>query len=141
MDDHALSERRARRRVDGRAARANHFSDLDLSRWKGYDDVLTGSLWLLGARAKSGPHVGDYWGNFAPQIPNPIMRRFTRQGEVVVDLFSGMGTTLIECRHLGRHGIGVELSERVAAQSWQRIEQASNDLGVTTKVLVGDSTL
>lgn len=120
--------------------RNNSFSDLDLTRWKEYDDVLTGSLWLLGARDKSGPHVGDYWGNFVPQIPNQILRRFTRRGETVVDLFSGMGTTLIECRHLGRHGIGVELSSEVAARSRERIEQASNEGNVTTEVVVGDST-
>ncbi|HEX5417302.1 MAG TPA: DNA methyltransferase [Chloroflexota bacterium] len=116
------------------------FSDLDLSRWKEYDDILTGSLWLLGARDKTGPHSGDYWGNFVPQIPNQILRRFTRKGETVVDFFSGMGTTLIECRHLGRHGVGVELIESVAEQSRQRIELAENPDGVSTAVLVGDST-
>jgi hypothetical protein len=117
------------------------FTDLDLSRWKEYDDLLTGSLWLLGARDKTGPHAGDYWGNFVPQIPNQILRRFTRQGETVVDFFSGMGTTLIECRHLGRNGIGVELLDDVAARSRERIEQASNEYGIATAVLVGDSTL
>lgn len=132
---------RTRRLTTGcRTGGSESFSDLDLSRWKEYDDVLTGSLWLLGARDRSGPHVGDYWGNFVPQIPNQIMRRFTRQGEVVVDLFSGMGTTLIECRHLGRHGIGVELLETVAAQSRERIGAAENEHAVTTEVLVGDST-
>lgn len=130
------------RKIDAKS-RANGsapFSDLDLSRWKEYDDLLTGSLWLLGARDKSGPHVGDYWGNFVPQIPNQIMRRFTRRGETVVDLFSGMGTTLIECRHLGRHGIGVELLDDVAERSRARIAEAANEHGVTTEVLVGDST-
>ena len=63
------------------------YSDLDLTRWKEYDDLLTGSLWLLGPRAKDGPHVGDYWGNFVPQIPNQVLRRFTRQGETVVAPF------------------------------------------------------
>ena len=116
------------------------FSDLDLTRWKDYDDILTGSLWLLGARDKTGPHSGDYWGNFVPQIPNQILRRFTRKGETVVDFFSGMGTTLIECRHLGRHGVGVELVESVAEQSRQRIGEAKNADAVTTEVLVGDST-
>ena len=51
------------------------FNDLDLARWKEYDDILTGSLWLLGRRDGTGPHVGDYWGNFVPQIPNQILRR------------------------------------------------------------------
>jgi DNA modification methylase len=116
------------------------FSDLDLSRWKEYDDVLTGSLWLLGRRGKDGPHAGDYWGNFVPQIPNQILRRFTRRGEAVVDFFSGMGTTLIECRRLGRNCIGVELSESVAERSRERIARADNEHDVTTTVLVGDST-
>jgi DNA modification methylase len=114
-------------------------SDLDPSRWKEYDDLLTGSLWLLGARDKTGPHVGDYWGNFVPQIPNQILRRFTRQGETVVDFFSGMGTTLIECRHLGRHGVGVELIATVAERSRERIVEAADEHGVTTEVIVGDS--
>ena len=136
----AAKETGTRARRAATARHRNHFSDLDLSRWKEYDDLLTGSLWLLGARDKTGPHAGDYWGNFVPQIPNQILRRFTKRGEVVVDLFSGMGTTLIECRHLGRHGIGVELSPTVAEQSRERIAQAENADAVTTEVIVGDST-
>jgi len=123
-----------------RTPAAPPFSDLDPARWREYSDVLTGSLWILGARDRTGPHLGDYWGNFVPQIPYQIMRRFTRRGEIVVDLFSGMGTTLIECRHLGRHGIGVELNPDVAARSRERIARARNADGVTTVVLVGDST-
>ena len=115
------------------------FSDINLRRWKEYDDLILDSLWLLGARDKTGPHVGDYWGNFVPQIPNQILRRFTRAGEVVVDLFSGMGTTLIECCHLGRHGIGVELHPEVAEKSRCRIAQADNPRQCSTVVLVGDS--
>jgi DNA modification methylase len=133
-------ERNPRQRANGHVASAESFSDLDLSRWKDYHDLLTGSLWLLGARDRTGPHVGDYWGNFVPQIPNQIMRRFTKKGEIVVDLFSGMGTTLIECRHLGRHGIGVELLDDVATKSRERIAAACDEHGVTTEVLVGDST-
>lgn len=115
------------------------FSDIDLTRWKEYGDVITDTLWLLGARDKTGPHAGDYWGNFVPQIPNQILRRFTRRGDVVVDLFCGMGTTLIECRHLGRHGIGVELSPEVAARARERIEQAENAHDARIVVLHGDS--
>ncbi|MCL5263893.1 MAG: DNA methylase [Chloroflexi bacterium] len=115
------------------------FSDIDLRHWKSYDDLITGTLWLLGSRDKTGPHVGDYWGNFVPQIPNQVLRRFTRPGEVVLDLFSGMGTTLIECRHLGRHGIGVELNPDVAQRSLERIEEAANPRGVETAVLVADA--
>jgi 16S rRNA G966 N2-methylase RsmD len=116
------------------------FSDIDLSRWKDYDDVILDSLWLLGPRDKTGPHVGDYWGNFIPQIPRQVLTRFTKSHDVVVDLFSGMGTTLIECKRLGRAGLGVEIDPVVAKRSLERINSAENPLNVPTAVLVGDST-
>jgi hypothetical protein len=119
--------------------RANPHSDIDLSRWKDYGDIITDSLWLLGARDKTGPHQGDYHGNFVPQIARQVLRRFTRAGEIVVDLFSGMGTTLIECRHLGRHGLGVELLESVNVAARARVAAAANEFGVTTRILTGDS--
>ena len=114
--------------------------DLDLARWREYDDLITDSLWLLGARDRSSTHVGDYWGNFVPQIPNQLIRRFTRRGDRVVDLFSGMGTTLIECRQLGRHGVGVELNPEVALRSRGRIGRAEGPAAAIWSVLVGDAT-
>lgn len=123
-----------------RPPKTNSFSDLDLNRWKEYEDIKLDSLWLLGRRSHDGPHSAEYWGNFVPQIPHQLMRRFTKQGEVVVDLFAGLGTTLIECRHLGRHGIGVELLPEVAARAKELVEQADNRHGVTTAVIVRDST-
>jgi hypothetical protein len=121
--------------------KSTEFSDIDLSRWKDYDDVILDSLWLLGPRDKTGPHVGDYWGNFIPQIPRQVLTRFTRRGDIVIDLFSGMGTTLIECKRLGRSGLGVEIDPVVAERSLQRIDSAENPYGVPVAVLVGDSTL
>lgn len=101
------------------------------------DDLILGSLWLLGRRDNSSVHTPEYWGNFVPQIPNQVMRRFTQPGEVVVDLFCGLGTTLIECRRLGRHGIGVELVPEVAQRAQERVERAENPFGVHTVVLGG----
>ena len=121
--------------------KSTEFSDIDLSRWKDYDDVILDSLWLLGPRDKTGPHVGDYWGNFVPQIPHQVLTRFTKRGDVVVDLFSGMGTTLIECKRLGRSGLGVEIDPVVAERSLERINSAENPYDVSVAVLVGDSTL
>lgn len=117
------------------------FSDIDMSHWKDYlDDVITDSLWILGARDKTGVHVGDYHGNFVPQIAYQVITRFTKQGEIVLDLFNGMGTTLIECKHLGRNGIGVELNNEVVQNSTERISFAANPKNVTTEVIQGDST-
>ncbi len=114
-------------------------NDLDLTRWREYDDIVTESLWHIAERDRSGPHAGDYHGNFVPQIPYQAMRRYTKQGDVVLDTFLGSGTSLIECRHLGRHGIGVELKRELAKQTEKRIAQADNPHDITTQVLQGDS--
>ena len=116
-------------------------NDLNLENWKEYQDLITDSLWIIGERDKSGMHNGNYHGNFIPQIPNQLMRRFTKKGDVVLDTFLGSGTTLIESKRLGRNGIGIELLPKVAELAKQRIDQQSLfDTKVFTEILVADST-
>jgi hypothetical protein len=52
-----------------------------------------------------------------------------------------MGTTLIECKRLGRAGLGVEIDPVVAERSLERINSAENPFNVPVTVLVGDSTM
>ena len=49
-------------------------NDINLLRWKEYDDIITDSLWMLDKRDTSGTHLGWYWGNFIPQIPHQFLR-------------------------------------------------------------------
>ncbi|MDA8008700.1 MAG: site-specific DNA-methyltransferase [Alphaproteobacteria bacterium] len=122
-----------------RAARTK-INDLNLREWKQYKDILTDSLWLLGERDKSGAHNNAYHGNFIPQIPNQMMRRFTRRGDVVLDAFLGHGTTLIESRKLGRHGVGVELIPQVARVAGENIRsEPARGKDLMSEVVVGDS--
>jgi len=53
--------------------KTSKINDLNLNRWKEYDDILTESLWILDKRDKSGAHNAGYWGNFIPQIPNQFL--------------------------------------------------------------------
>ena len=116
-------------------------NDLDLKNWKKHTDILTDSLWILAERGKSGAHKGDYHGNFIPQIPDQLIRRFTKKGDVVLDTFLGSGTTLIECKRLGRSGIGIELSPKVADLAARRIRREPlSDAKAFTRVLAADST-
>lgn len=54
----------------------------DKSKWKELD-INTDSLWIIGPRAKGGKHENVYHGNFVPQIPNQMIRRYTDEGGVL----------------------------------------------------------
>ncbi len=114
-------------------------NDINLNRWKEYDDLITDSLWILNKRDQSGTHKADYWGNFIPQIPNQFLRRYTKKGDWVLDPFLGSGTTLIECKRLGRNGLGIELNRQVAKTTKERLSKEKNSFDVQTEVISGDS--
>lgn len=122
-----------------REVRTAPINDINLNRWKEYDDILTDSLWQVDRRDSSGAHTAAYWGNFIPQIPNQMMRRYTRRGDWVIDAFAGSGTTLIEARRLGRNAIGVDLHPGVAELA-RRLAAADGPAPSTlAEVHAGDS--
>jgi hypothetical protein len=114
-------------------------NDINMRRWKAYDDIHTDSLWIIDRRDRSGVHSAGYWGNYVPQIPYQMMRRYTKPGEWVLDVFAGSGTTLIEGQRLGRNTIGVELQQRMVDHARELVANEPNTHGVTTKVIAGDS--
>jgi hypothetical protein len=114
-------------------------NEINLRRWKEYDGILTDSLWVLPKRDSSGAHVAEYWGNFVPQIPRQMMLRYTKSLDWVLDMFAGSGTTLIECRRLGRNGIGIELNPDVAQRARELVEREPNQRGSVTDIVIGDS--
>jgi len=120
--------------------KTSKINDLNLNRWKEYNDILTESLWILGKRDNSGAHNAGYWCNFIPQIPNQFLRRYTKQGEWVLDPFLGSGTTLIECKRLGRNGVGVELLPEVVDIANKNISNEENKFNVRIEVINADSS-
>ena len=87
------------------------FSDIDLNNWKMYSHIKTGSLWEFASRDKSNGHSYDYHGNYIPQIATQLFERFTKKGDIILDLFFGSGTSGIEALNMERRCIGVELKE------------------------------
>jgi len=118
--------------------KTNKVNDINLLRWKEYDNIITDSLWIEDKRDGTGGHIGWYWGNFIPQIPHQMMLRYTKKGDWVLDAFVGSGTTLIECRRLGRNGIGIELNEDIVEKAKQLIQSSINRYNVITKIVKDD---
>ena len=90
------------------------YNDINLKSWKDYDDVKTDTLWEFPTRLKEGGHSNEYHGNFIPQIAQQLYWRYTKENDVVLDLFFGSGTSGIEAVNMNRRCIGVELKDEQA---------------------------
>ncbi len=114
------------------------WSDIDMNRWKEYEDILTDSLWLFDSRVRGDGHGLDYHGNYIPQIATQVLTRYSKRGEIVLDLFLGSGTTAIEAVRMDRRCIGVELNPDLVGQVRGKLEK----LGARDRVCIlqGDST-
>lgn len=113
------------------------FNDIDLKQWKEYTDILTTTLWQF-KRENSGVHNAKYHGNFVPQVPRQLFKRYTKKGDWILDPFMGSGTSLIEAQRMGRNSIGIDLQEPIVAEAFDRIKK-ENSNNCLTKGFVGDS--
>lgn len=113
--------------------------------WKEID-LNVDSLWIIDERDKSGKHANVYHGNFVPQIPNQLIRRYTQKGDTVMELFSGGGTTLFECESLGRDYIGYDINKQILKYVAEKmagchtIRYTNCECDVTDQVLFKEQT-
>lgn len=108
------------------------YSDINLNKWKDYAHIITNSLWLFPSRLKEHGHSNDYHGNYIPQIAQQMYERYTKKGDVVLDMFFGSGTSGIEAVNMDRRCIGVELKQDLVDSVSQKF---------TSKQLVTDVNL
>ena len=69
------------------------------------------TVWSFPHRGDWATHYGNFRGNWAPQIPRNLILRYSKEDDIVLDQMVGSGTTLIECKLLGRNGIGVDINQ------------------------------
>lgn len=87
-------------------------------------DINVDSLWIINKRDSSGKHSNIYHGNFVPQIPYQLIKRYTSKNDVVLDLFSGSGTTLFECEKLHRNFIGFDINAEINDYVREKMENS-----------------
>ncbi len=104
------------------------YSDLDLSKWRELGHIWTDSLWDIPSRSRGEGHKLDYHGNFVPQIATQTYLRFTKENDIVLDLFLGSGTSMVEARNLERRCIGVELNPELATYAENKVKNDSSEM-------------
>lgn len=73
-------------------------------------ELETTDVWSFPERGAWATHQGNFRGNWPPQMARNLILRYSKPGETVLDQMCGSGTTLKECKLLGRNAIGVDIN-------------------------------
>jgi DNA modification methylase len=79
------------------------------------------TVWSFLSRGAWATHVGNYRGNWSPYIPRNLILKYTNPDNLVLDQMVGSGTTLVECKLLGRNAIGVDINRDAVLVALDRL--------------------
>lgn len=82
-------------------------------------DIKEEKLITQAANLNSEEHPATY----SPTMMSEFISFFTKEGELVLDPFNGIGTTLVGCDRTGRRGVGIELNEKYFSITKLRTKQ------------------
>ncbi|MFR1820380.1 MAG: DNA methyltransferase [Lactococcus petauri] len=123
----------------GRYDSRNKLNDLTGREWM----PETKSFWYQKGLGKSHPHAQiekQHPAPFSFQDISRLIAFFTKKGEVVLDPFSGVGSTVKAAALTGRKGIGIELSPKWSELSLKRLEiEVGEGTSKHHKIITGDS--
>jgi len=71
------------------------------------------------------PRTIDHPAPYPEDLPHRLIRMLTREGDVVMDPFNGAGSTTKAAFHLGRQGVGFDLSEQYENYAKARLAERS----------------
>ena len=100
---------------------------------------LSKSVWP--AREVSSPrewyHL-EHGATFSVALAERVIKIYTKKGDLVLDPFVGVGTTLVAARNLGRRGIGIELYEKFVKIAKQILSQTTLNDAPEQTIICGD---
>jgi SAM-dependent methyltransferase len=82
----------------------------------------TTTVWSFKNRGKWATHDGRYRGNWSPYIPRNLILRYSQPHEVVLDYFSGGGTTAVEAKLLSRRCIARDINPDALALTKENLD-------------------
>lgn len=65
----------------------------------------------------------EHGATFSVALAERVIKIYTKNGDLVLDPFVGVGTTLVAAKNLGRRGIGIELYEKFVKIAKQALSQ------------------
>lgn len=88
------------------------------------EEFIRSSLasWSFGPESRMNK-IYNHPAMFPIELPHRLIQQLSYRGDVVLDIFSGMGTTCLTAAMLKRQWLGFELSEDYVTRSRERIQQ------------------
>lgn len=113
--------------------RNKSFNGLTASEWAS----LSKNVWNDVSSPRERKHL-EHGATFPEKLANRSILMYTKKGDLVLDPFLGVGTTLEACRNTNREGIGIELNERFIPFALEVTKQTTLQKPLSLKVIHDD---
>ena len=77
---------------------------------------------------------------FPIALPKKCIQLFTHKGEIILDPFAGIGTTLVASKDLDRNAVGFDLKKEYVDFSKKRLEQEKLE-GSSKQIMINDDSI